>query len=689
MSEALVLDPAAVALNRTAWDVTQYVGESGPDWGDAAIEQFLADIESGSLPVDFRIPNRTVQIPLLLLKSTTGTAYTFDQVRRRFQQKAALFQRKGGWISRQTAVGTVYADVIGAQLKLGGSTAQALWGIDADAILTLTCLPDWYGAEVDAGTFTGATGDLAANVGQIAGDYPARARIIVKDTATKRRHGLLWAHRYYNAASTNQLIYNAYNMTLLNGAKRVNATTGADDAAGTLVKAGWNSDTNWATVLSTDLVAGPLTHEGSYRVWARVGIDNTSSGSTNQIRLRWDVGDFTKATTNPFVEVPKSTSTEPFSSSLGMNLVDLGEIRLDASPIGTHRWRGEIQIKTRVSNFFFDKIFITPVDTGYGKLIASDIESDVGNTTYLTTFSTGTIGAVLQGSGISGIPVGHTWTTSGASGDFLLTREDGSGTGNPNVASRTAGVGQRIAYAGAAVFTAVDVQIDVNLPAILALPSYDVSLFARYVDATNNVECKFVSDSSDTWFQVTVRATSGATGGRLIRSDAPTWPRGLVAGWVTFRLVIDTTGRYFAWLVPRGTAFGDPNIVGYAPILATGGSLASGVTGFGAGSCTGAVMFDNFFAKTPPTPDAAIYEGRGVELRFDSMYRDSLDGIGSGQVGNIIGDLCRLPPSGLEARAVELLVKPTRGDFGQMPDFDAAGGITARVLYRPCYLFVP
>jgi hypothetical protein len=389
MAETLILDPSAVASFRTEWDVTQYVAEAGPDWGDAAIEQFLADIESGSLPVDFRIPNRTVQIPLLLLKSRSGTAYTFDQVRRRLQQKAALFQRKGGWISRTTSAGTVYADVIGATLKLGGSSAQALWGIDADAILTLTCLPDWYGAEVDAGTFTGATGDLAAVIGTIAGDYPARARVIVKDTAGKRRHGLLWAHRYTNAASTAQMIYNAYNMTLVNSSARINGTTGAVDPVGTLVKSGSPiDDTNWLTAISTDIAAGPLTHEGSYRVWARVGIDISLYDFSSKIRLRWDVGDFTKATTNQPVSMPKPTLTDMLPAGVGMCMVDLGEIRLDASPVGTHRWRGEIQIASRSTQFYFDKIYLAPIDTGYGKLTASDIESDVGDLGLLETSST-------------------------------------------------------------------------------------------------------------------------------------------------------------------------------------------------------------------------------------------------------------------------------------------------------------
>jgi hypothetical protein len=595
MAETLILDPSAVASFRTEWDVTQYVAEAGPDWGDAAIEQFLADIESGSLPVDFRIPNRTVQIPLLLLKSRSGTAYTFDQVRRRLQQKAALFQRKGGWISRTTSAGVVYADVIGATLKLGGSSAQALWGIDADAILTLTCLPDWYGAEVDAGTFTGATGDLAAVIGTIAGDYPARARVIVKDTAAKRRHGLLWAHRYTNAAATAQMIYNAYNLTLLNGSKRVNGTTGADDAAGTLVKTATAfSNAPWLTVLSTDIVAsGTLTHEGSFRVWARVGMSDTSSGSINKIRMRWDVGDFTKATTNPAVTMPKPTVTDPglVTFGVGMSLIDLGEIRLDASPVGTHRWRGEIQVSTRVSDFFFDKLYIVPVDTGYGKLIASDIESDVGDLSVLETFRAGAIGSGLNGFAVA--QSGQSWASSGAAPDFLLAREDGSGTGSTDVVSRVTG-GDRVAIAGTTTYTAIDLQMDFKVPDP-KLVGFDISLFARYIDTTNNVEFNWYNDTSDAWIVVSSRATgvSGANSpGRLIRSDAPTWPKGIAAGWMTMRLVIDTTGRFFAWLVPRGTAFGDPHIVGQGALIATGGcwlrarSASAQVASRQAPSCT-------------------------------------------------------------------------------------------------------
>ena len=150
MAETLILDPVEVAIGRTAFDITKYVAQAGPDWGEAAIEQYLADVQQGQLPVDYRLPNRTITIPLLLRDSDL----TFNQLRKNFQQKTGLFQREGGWVKRQTSLGPLFAEVVGAQLKMGGSTAQALWGIDADAVLTLTTLPDWFGNEVVGLTYT-------------------------------------------------------------------------------------------------------------------------------------------------------------------------------------------------------------------------------------------------------------------------------------------------------------------------------------------------------------------------------------------------------------------------------------------------------------------------------------------------------------------------------------------------------
>jgi hypothetical protein len=79
MAEQLILDPGAVSTGRNQLEITQWVdaGE-GIDYGDAEIQAFMSDMERGSVPVDFRVPNRQVTIPLVV-KATGGT--TFAQAR--------------------------------------------------------------------------------------------------------------------------------------------------------------------------------------------------------------------------------------------------------------------------------------------------------------------------------------------------------------------------------------------------------------------------------------------------------------------------------------------------------------------------------------------------------------------------------------------------------------------------------
>ncbi len=52
------------------------------------------------------------------------------------------------------------------------------------------------------------------------------------------------------------------------------------------------------------------------------------------------------------------------------------------------------------------------------------------------------------------------------------------------------------------------------------------------------------------------------------------------------------------------------------------------------------------------------------------------------------GELPRIPPAGLEGRTCEVFIKGSRGDFGQLPD-NGVDDISARVTYRPSWLFVP
>jgi hypothetical protein len=158
VSEILVLDPSEVAGTRRelvlADAMISRVAEGGPDWGDATIEAFMAENgQIGSLPIDFAVPNRQVTIPLLL---KDDSSLTFDELRSQTQAIVGLWQAEGGWIKRELGDGRkLYLDVVNASLKLGGSTAQALYGIDADAVLSLEVLPGWYGDEIEGRVHSG------------------------------------------------------------------------------------------------------------------------------------------------------------------------------------------------------------------------------------------------------------------------------------------------------------------------------------------------------------------------------------------------------------------------------------------------------------------------------------------------------------------------------------------------------
>jgi hypothetical protein len=83
--------------------------------------------------------------------------------------------------------------------------------------------------------------------------------------------------------------------------------------------------------------------------------------------------------------------------------------------------------------------------------------------------------------------------------------------------------------------------------------------------------------------------------------------------------------------------------------------------------------------------DAVAYASHSVEIRTEGAFRQVSGVTGVyGKVGAVVGDLPRLAPSGLEQRAVQLFVKPSRGDLNVLPD-SGLDGMTVKVIYRPVY----
>ena len=152
---SIILDPSEVADSRTELNINSgaiRVASEGPDWGDAAIAAALADRKFGSVPVGYRIPNRIVTIPLIV-QAVSGT--TFNQAQTKLQQKVARFQDEGGWLKRVSSNGTtkLYADVVNAALTFPDPRFQ---DVEGSVVLTLECLPDFYGSESSAARLVSA-----------------------------------------------------------------------------------------------------------------------------------------------------------------------------------------------------------------------------------------------------------------------------------------------------------------------------------------------------------------------------------------------------------------------------------------------------------------------------------------------------------------------------------------------------
>jgi hypothetical protein len=655
---AIVLDPDEVAVDRVALALNVgpiRVAPPGPDWGDAAISAYMADQLVGSTAVDYRIPNRQVRIPLVL--GADGPS-EFDTQRLYLQGKVALIQREGGWLKRG---GGLYADVVNATLAMPDQYGYL--GVEADVVLTLECLPDFYGDEVELTVTGGDTGggEYVGLVADVPGDHPARVRIVVTDESGNDQLGLLWGirSRHYSAAATARLVYDAEAMTPLDAAVVIgDAVEHGSLAAG------------WTPVLSTDLFGiGPLTHTGSYRVWAAC---ETGSATPPDVRLLWDVGDFTAPRDNAPKGIPAAGDTY---------LLDLGEIRIDPAPVGTHQWKGVIQAKGAAGgeDVSIYKLWLQPVDEGAGRVTYA-LDTDIGLGTYVAQDSFRQSSGALAGKTAD---VGGAWTGTGDTDDFTVDSTSHTVQRGVTGDSGSGPFPGRLAISGVTALTDQCAQVDFShLGGVTGLSgAIQAGVVVRYVDALNYVIA--MMDRPTGILAVFAVVAGGATPLATRTFGA------LGNGWRTIRLAAFASGTVAVWCGPTGASTGTPLLYATSPAVATGGALASGKPGFYDMS-TGPVivrLYDNF-AAWAPTHGAAMFAGRATQVRHDGVIRESAAGGSYGPASSVIGDLPRLPPSGPESRAVEVFAKPSTGDLDQLPEL-SPGELGVQIYGRPCWLFRP
>lgn len=659
MTWVVILDPPQITQSGTATPRSSLDLNTGPlqiggsssgigvDWGDSAITTYEANQTWGQAVVDFRVPNRTVTIPLLLGADSSAAEET---VRSQLQQKVALFQREGGWIMRQRGTGpAMYADIVNASLTLAD-----VWGetgdVEPGVVLTLECLPDFYGDEITLDTLA-ATGcfssvlTLSGSAAMIVGDHPARARVIVTDTSGHDQKGMIWGARakHYDPASTAKLFYEAEAMTALNGAGSVSDTA---CSGGTKVQINTLPAGSWVSVLSTNLAPSgttALTHQGSYRVWARCCSHNT----TPQVRLLWGVGSLAVPVANDPATIP---APDQNSSPSVWYLLDLGEIRLDAPPTGLTEWFGVIQGMTTTSeDLEIDCVYFQPVDEAAGTLAyTASVPASL-----VSTFNYPVTGVDNSSNGGNQI-----WQVQNSQ-PINLSEASAFAQGSP----------------GDVTHYYVAKNFGFNLP----------------LGATiSGIGVYFIGDMVDTDDVITDERVRIVKAGSILTTD-----RASGLAWTQPQTVRFYGGTTDLW----GTtwAASDINNAGFGFAIAVNlvdGPFVDqpfGIDGYVLGAYIYApqiIVYYQLAAGFLVSSDAVMYSSRTAELRWDGMWRNDPSGTVYGPQSAPTGDLVRLPPSGMESRPVQMFVKPSRGDLDSVAD-SGLDGVSVKVVYRPTYIHRP
>ncbi len=641
----LVLDPPAV-IDRTLLDLNsgsiQTIGGEGHgiDWGESAVKTFLAEQQYGEAGTDFRVPNRIITIPLILLGNSRVPATAIaeqEAARRQLEQKVGTMQREGGVLQRQRAgAEPLYCDIVTASLVV-----PDIWqgAVEPNVILKLECLPDFYGAEIELDAVE-ENGQIAAVLKDggatavIAGDYPGRARLVLTEKSAHDQRGMLWGFRSrrYDPLPTAALYFDAITLTTINGAVTGVASGAEPSFSGKAVKLASPEVNTWhpfAELTSTTIATGAsgsepktrhLQHLGTYRVWARI---NGTAGQ--RFRLAWGADNATAPTFNPAMELDESGPWQ---------LIDLGEIRLEEPPVGEHWWGGTVQVQTGATahECTIDRIWLQPLDDGAGKLRATAVP---------VSTLLGPSKEPATGESNNSLHAGKAWAnpTNIQAGQVGSAQVSFSGPAESSAALVAKGMG--FALPGGATVKGIVVTLGG------VSESGPLSLSLRMLKA-------------------------GALAGTEKSAAASN-------GTLTFGSSADLWGTTWTPAQINEATFG----------------VASWLTSFSSGSfAVDTVTIRVFYSigATTITQDAVLYANRNSEIRGEGSYREDVTAAAYAQVSEQTGDLPRIPPSGMEQRPVQLLIKPSRGLLPE-PGSRSAGEadpaidkLQAQVFYRPCYI---
>jgi hypothetical protein len=561
------------------------------------------------------------------------------------------------WTAAPTPTGTAtnapagYA-LAGAEITNFGQGVAGKRGLSFLPMQTAASLDDWVVEPNLWRTPPTATPLLTGTLPGVLGDLAAFTKLIFTDLAAQSRRFIEYGleQRYYNTATALQIDSGSLVTAGFAGA----STTRAGSYNANVIRA--TLTTNPVTVCST----GPQSHVGTFRVLAH----GYASSTSVRVRLSYQEG------SGPFRPLDYAT---PAAAGAFVDL-DLGTITIPPALAGTQQWVGRIEALSATvgDTIDIDYLELLPAGEGYSRVAVAQIAETVTAFSARDEFDQ-TAGALAGKT----LPSGGTWTGAGDADDFTVET-----AGHTAQRALTADTAARYERASTGTHTATLVEADMKFSASVADPQLGV--FTRYTDVNNWAAATIVLSGGNV-IELVVSKTVAASNTALKREAVAL----LVATWYTVRLVIDATGRYFAWIFPKGGSPGAPLISGQDSALATGGALASGGYGFldantGGNACTR--NYDNFLAAVP-TDVAALFSGRVAQIRSDVGIRQDSGGTIYGPFPTAPrGSYPQVPPAGAENRTTRIAARALRNNPEDTAVPNVTDALSVQAVVTPRYL---
>lgn len=488
----------------------------------------------------------------------------------------------------------------------------------------LTCKPYWRGTETLTATSTATAPLTTLEVPNVTGDVPALGRLIVTDTETQSRRFVEWGIEgplTYNSGTS--LIIDSDSLVTSGFAGTGTTVSDAYDPGA----AGDSAIIGGAYLQPAALCGtGDQTHIGSFRVRARVV---SALGGTAMFRLSWQAGDG-PFTSNAWV-TPRNTFT--------WEEHDLGTITI---PAGSGRWTGRVEVMLNPANLgplgtgvYLDYLTLIPVSDGYGKARAAYSYS-AGVVTGYDQFTGATAAAALNA---RVAPAGGTWATSGAATDFAFADDL---SGEQIKRSTSSDAGPRWAILGSTNYTDVQVESVAMRTSSGGAGVVELGVVARWTDSSNYLRLVAQRDGSGVRTLYLIQRVAGVDTTLASASIPVSWN---IASANKLRLIVFSSGRVLGdFLAAAGSLLA--SVEASSTVLATAGTLATGKPGIYDYNSTASAIaryYDDFAVSTPAAEPIALYSGRTMQIRHETVYRDNGAGTYTGVPPSYRGGRFLLP----------------------------------------------